>query len=86
MTATEQAALANALQQLGVPADKAPAMAAQLDKRAHQLAKEDGRTYQDALLHLLQLMKTSHEERTRAAGAPPAGQPPHTAGEAPAAH
>ena len=40
-----------------------PAMAAQLDKRAHQLAKQDGRTYQDALLHLLQLMKTAHDER-----------------------
>ena len=63
MTEAEQAALAGALQQLGVPADKAPDMAAQLDKRAHQLAKQDGRTHQDALLHLLQLMKTAHDER-----------------------
>ena len=63
MTEAEQATLASALQQLGVPADKAPAKADQLDKRAHQLAEPDGRTHQDALLHLLQLMKTAHDER-----------------------
>ena len=63
MTEPEQAALAGALQQLGVPADKAPALADQLDKRAHQLAERDCRTHQDALLHLLQLMKTAHNER-----------------------
>ena len=62
MTEPEQAAF-DALQQLGVPAE-APAMADQLDKRAHQLAEQDGRTHQDALLHLLQpLMKTAHDER-----------------------
>ena len=63
MTDSEQAALTGALQQLGVPANKAPAMAAQLDKRAHQLAEQDSRTHQDALLHLLQLMKNAHDER-----------------------
>ena len=63
MTEPEQAALAGALQQLGVPADKAPALAAPLDKRAHQLAERDCRTHQDGLLHLLQLMKTAHNER-----------------------
>ena len=63
MTEAEQTALTGTLQQLGVPAAKTPAIAAQLDKRAHQLAKQDGRTYQDALLHLLQLMKTAHDER-----------------------
>ena len=63
MTDSEQAALTGALQQLGVPANKARDMAAQLDKRAHQLAEQDGRTHQDALLHLLQLMKTAHDER-----------------------
>lgn len=65
MTEAEHTALANALQQLGVPADKATTMAAQLDKRARQLAQKDGRTYQDALMHLLQLMKTAHEERSQ---------------------
>lgn len=63
MTDSEQAALTGALQQLGVPADRAQDMAVQLDKRAHQLAEQDGRTHQDALLHLLQLMKTAHDER-----------------------
>ena len=63
MTDSEQAALTGALQQLGVPANRANDMAAQLDKRAHQLAEQDGRTHQDALLHLLQLMKTAHDER-----------------------
>lgn len=63
MTDSEQAALTGALQQLGVPANRAPDMAAQLDKRAHQLAEQDGRTHRDALLHLLQLMKTAHDER-----------------------
>ena len=63
MTDSEQAALTGALQQLGVPANQGPDMAAQLDKRAHQLAEQDGRTHQDALLHLLQLMKTAHDER-----------------------
>ena len=63
MTDSEQAALTGALQQLGVPADRAQDMAVQLDKRAHQLAEQDGRTHQDALLHLLQLMKTARDER-----------------------
>jgi len=63
MTESEQATLEQALMQLGVPAEKAPEMAAQLDKRAHQLAETGGRTYEQALMHLLQLMKTAHEER-----------------------
>ena len=32
-------------------------MAAQLDKRARQLAEQNGRTYEEALAHLLALMK-----------------------------
>ena len=63
MTAAEQAALEQALAQLGVPAEKAPEMAAQLDKRAQQLAEAEDLTYEQALMHLLQLMKTAHEER-----------------------
>ena len=42
---------------MGCPADKSPEMAAQLDKRAHQLAEAKGKTYDEALLHLLNLMK-----------------------------
>jgi hypothetical protein len=49
--------LSQLLTALGCPADKAPEMAAQLDKRAHQLAAAKGRTYDEALTHLLNLMK-----------------------------
>ncbi len=52
MTATEQAALAEALKQLGCPQDKAAEMAAQPDKRAAQLATEQNRTHDKALAHL----------------------------------
>ena len=65
MTENEQAALEQALTQLEIPADKAPGMAAQLNKRARQLAREGERTYEEALMHLLQLMKTAHEERSK---------------------
>ena len=63
MTKNEQTALEQALTQLGVPAEKAPEMAVQLDKRAQQLAVAEDRTCEQALMHLLQLMKTAHEER-----------------------
>ncbi len=63
MTEGEQAALEQALQQLGVPVDKAPEITVQLDKRAHQLAEQGERTYEQALMHLLELMKTAHKER-----------------------
>ena len=42
---------------LGCPAENAATMAAQLDKRAKQLAAEKGRSYEAALTHLLTLMK-----------------------------
>ena len=63
MTESEQATLEQALMQFGVPAEKAPDMATQLDKRAQQLAAEGERTHEQALIHLLKLMKTAHEER-----------------------
>ena len=49
--------LAQLLVALGCPAEKSAEMAAQLEKRAHQLASEKGRTYEEALAHLLTLMK-----------------------------
>jgi 8-oxo-dGTP pyrophosphatase MutT (NUDIX family) len=49
--------LAAALVALGCPSDKAAEMAAQLDRRAHQLAEQKGRSYDEALTHLLGLMK-----------------------------
>ena len=52
-----QSELAQVLVALGCPADKSDEMAAQLDKRALQLASEKGRSYEEALTHLLALMK-----------------------------
>ena len=49
--------LAQLLTAMGCPADKSPEMAAQLDKRARQLAEAKGRPYNEALVHLLNLMK-----------------------------
>ena len=48
--------LASVLIALGCPQVKSREMAAQLDKRATQLAREKNRTYEDALAHLLNLM------------------------------
>jgi hypothetical protein len=48
--------LAGLLVGLGCPVEKSREMAAQLDKRARQLAQAKGRTYQEALEHLLRLM------------------------------
>ena len=49
--------LAAALAALGCPPEKTAEMAAQLDKRARQLAALKGRSYDDALAHLLGLMR-----------------------------
>ncbi len=49
--------LAQILAALGCPAEKCADMAAQLDKRARQLAAEKGRPYDEALAHLLDQMK-----------------------------
>ena len=49
--------LAQVLAALGCPAEKSAGMAAQLDKRARQLAAEKGRSYEEALQHLIALMR-----------------------------
>jgi len=49
--------LAQVLVSWGCPAAKSREMASQLDKRARQLAEQKGRSYEDALAHLLNLMK-----------------------------
>lgn len=49
--------LAAALVSLGCPQEKSLEMAAQLDKRANQLAEQKGKTYNEAMTHLLTLMK-----------------------------
>jgi hypothetical protein len=49
--------LAALLKNLGCPAERAGEMAAQLEKRAGQLSATTGRTHEEALSHLLNLMK-----------------------------
>jgi hypothetical protein len=49
--------LAKLLVALGCPAERSEVMAAQLDKRARQLAEQKNRSYEDALAHLLDLMR-----------------------------
>lgn len=49
--------LAALLVALGCPLEKSAAMAAQLDRRARQLAGEKGKTHEEAMAHLLELMK-----------------------------
>ena len=53
----ELSELAKALTALGCPPEKSAGMAAQLDKRARQLAAQKGRSYGEALKHLLALMR-----------------------------
>jgi hypothetical protein len=53
---TDLEQLAAALVHMGCPEPKSAEMAAQLDKRARQLAAKKGRTYDEALMHLLKLL------------------------------
>jgi hypothetical protein len=59
------AELAAVLRRLGCPPDKSADMAAQLDKRARQLAEQKGRSYEDALAHLLELMRQGWSAKER---------------------
>jgi len=54
--AVEISEIAKLLVSLGCPPDKSGEMAAQLNKRARQLAVEKNRDYDEALAHLLKLM------------------------------
>lgn len=49
--------LSELLRQMGCPADKTAGMAAQLDKRADQLAAKKGCSKIEAMAHLLKLMR-----------------------------
>ncbi|MGB0578269.1 MAG: hypothetical protein ACPGVU_01080 [Limisphaerales bacterium] len=49
--------LATTLREFGCPSDKAPEMAAQLDKRAQQLVEERGQSYTTAMNYLIGLMR-----------------------------
>ena len=49
--------LASLLVSMGCPQEKSDEMAAQLEKRARQLSEQTNRTYEQAMAHLLNLMK-----------------------------
>ena len=49
--------LARLLVAMGCPAERSAMMASQLDKRARQLAEQKDRTYEEALAHLIELMR-----------------------------
>lgn len=49
--------LAPVLVSLGCPQEKSLEMASQLDKRAKQLAEQKNKSYEEAMAHLLSLMK-----------------------------
>jgi hypothetical protein len=57
--------LASLLASMGCPAEKAAEMASQLDKRARQLAQQKGRSYDEGLAHLLNLMKQGWSAKER---------------------
>ena len=57
--------LAQRLAALGCPREKTLAMAGQLDRRARQLATRKGRSYEEALTHLLELMKQGWAAREK---------------------
>lgn len=59
--------LAALLAAMGCPADKAADLAAQLDRRARQLAEQKGRRHEEALTHLLGLMRQGWAAKERSA-------------------
>jgi hypothetical protein len=62
---TDLPRLAEALVALGCPREKSNEMAAQLDKRARQLAEGPHGNYEQALSHLLNLMKQGWAAKER---------------------
>ncbi len=60
--------LAAALAASGCPASKVAEMAAQLDKRARQLAAQKNRGYEESLAHLLGLMRQGWAAQEKANG------------------
>lgn len=59
------AQLSEVLVAMGCPREKSAKMAAQLDKRAHQVSKEKGSSYEQAMGHLLGLMKQGWAAKDR---------------------
>ena len=61
----EPAQLRQMLVTLGCPPEKSDEMAAQLDKRARQLSNERGQSYEQAMAHLIGLMKQGWAAKER---------------------
>jgi hypothetical protein len=59
------AELSSLLAAMGCPADKTFEMAGQLEKRARQLSEQKQRPYDEALLHLLALMRQGWAAQSR---------------------
>lgn len=59
------AELAKVLEAMGCPPANCELFASQLDKRARQLAEQKGRTYDEALEHLLRLMSQGWAAKER---------------------
>ncbi|HYG34428.1 MAG TPA: hypothetical protein VEC99_06565 [Clostridia bacterium] len=57
--------LSTVLVALGCPKEKSAEMADQLDRRAHQLAQLKNRPYEEALAHLLELMRQGWAAREK---------------------
>ncbi len=57
--------LAKVLVALGCPAEKSADMAAQLDKRARQLAADKNRSHEEALQHLIALLRQGWSAREK---------------------
>jgi len=74
MTEIEQ--LAQLCERLGAPPAQAAAMAAQLSKRATQLAAERGLTREAALARLLELVVKGRAGEVPPDFAPPSSRPP----------
>ena len=59
------AQLAEVLVAMGCPPEKSGEMASQLDKRARQLMEEKGSSYEQAMGHLIGLMKQGWAAKER---------------------
>ena len=57
--------LAVLLKTMGCPPEKSEEMALQLDKRAKQLSASENKTYEQALTHLLGLMRQGWAAKER---------------------
>jgi hypothetical protein len=57
--------LARGLVALGCPEEKSVEMAQQLEKRARQLSSEKNQTYDEAMTHLLGLMRQGWAAKAR---------------------